>query len=217
MGGDWGDPQVDQPRPRGAAPPLSRIPSEFPFCDFLQNQGRTCRSWLTRTLLSPILVFPSMILGSQKLGLAIHGQRLLLTGIPWTQRTVEPLSLIGGVQFNELRQRSLPLPTKSESSGRTRSRVLGPDTTARLLEPICKEKRLHSLTQFSFWRSPSCRAPELGGLSETLESNMLFPELSPKERKVKSKVTSCSALKQQPSISRPTPPTPARPQQCLVL
>lgn len=88
------------------------------------------------------------------------------------------------------------------------TRVLSSDTPTRLLKPICKERRLHSPTQFSFWKPPSCRASELGGLLDTLESNMLFPELTSKRKKIKSKITSCSGLKQKPSMLWPTPSWP---------
>lgn len=149
-----------------------------------------------------------MILGSQKLGLAIHGQRHLLTGIPWTQWAVEPPSLIGGAPFIELQSHSLSPLTKSKSLGRTKLRVLSSDTPTRLLKSICKERRLHSPTHFSFWKPPSCRASELGGLLDTLESNMLFPELTSKGKKIKSKVASCSGLKQKPRCYGLAPPGP---------
>lgn len=121
---------------------------------------------------SPSLVPPFMILGSQKEGSMIQGKkRLLLTGILWIQRTVGPLPLIG---FSSMNFRNIVFhhPLSPEFSGRTRPGVLGPGTTTRLLGPTGRVMRPHILTRFSFWKSTSCRAPELGGLLETLESNM---------------------------------------------
>lgn len=71
-----------------------------------------------------------------------------------------------------------------EFAGRMKSRVLGPGTTTRLLGPTGREMRLHSLTWFSFWKSPSCRAPELGGLLETLESISTLSHLNTSEIRI---------------------------------
>lgn len=115
--------------------------------------------------------------------------------------------LIGGALFMELQSHSLfhspsPSPWAGQSSESSVQTLPLDSSNPSAKKGDCPVPHLF------FLETTQLQSSELGGLLDTLESNMLFPELTSKGKKIKSKVASCSVLKQKPRCYGLAPPGP---------